>query len=120
MTGDVEQILETANVVTQLTALQTSHTALCLTCLFGYLVVAYLEGKKLRKSQAAIITGLFVLWSLLNTFAAFLATDSAVYFSHTYRADRLPAWSPVAVFALQVLGTVAALKFMWDVRHARE
>jgi uncharacterized protein YqgC (DUF456 family) len=120
MTKGIEQILETAILVTELSALSASYTALYLTFLFGYLIVAYIQGKQLRRSQAAIITALFVFWSLINTYASFFAMNSAYYFAHTYGAGRLPEWGALAVATLQGLGALAALKFMWDVRHPKE
>ena len=117
MTEDVEQILKTASVAVEFTSLSASYTTMYLTFLFGYLIVAYMYGKQMRRSQVVIITTLFFVWSLVNTRAAFLALEQAYFFSQAYGLGRAPKSGPIIVATIQGLGALAALKFMWDVRH---
>ena len=120
MTNNVEQILETANVAAELVSMAGDYTGLYLTFLFGYLVVAYVVGNQLRRSHAAVITLLFVFWSVSNTFAGYAAMESAAHFSHTYGAGRTPNWGGILLASLQGFGTLAALYFMWSIRHPKE
>ena len=57
---------------------------LYLTVVSGYLLVAYLLGKKLSFLQTTIVTTLFMFFTITNNFATVLYTHNAYYFSHTY------------------------------------
>ena len=119
MNEDVDQILATGEVVAELVGQVGDYTALYLTLLSGYLIVAYVQGKHLSRMQAAIITTLFLCWTFVNTLSSVSALNAAVYFGHTYGAGLLPEWGSLSIAVLQGLGTLAALKFMWDVRHPK-
>ena len=119
MNEDVDQILATGAVVAELVGQVGDYTALYLTILSGYLIVAYIQGKHMSRMQTAIVTTLFVCWTFVNTVTSVSALNAAVYFGHTYGAGRAPEWGSLAIAVLQSLGTLAALKFMWDVRHPK-
>ncbi|NIV17840.1 MAG: hypothetical protein GWN47_05390 [Woeseiaceae bacterium] len=89
----------------------------------GYLVVAYLAGKNLTKSQAIFISSLFTV------FALFALWGSVAYFymgSQYTEHFTVPLVSQTRPFGvrpfyiigtLQFIGIIASLRFMWDVRH---
>ena len=120
MTDDVEQILATANVVSDLLAGSTSAMSLYLTVMSGYLLVAYLVGKELSFLQTTIVTTLFMFFTITNTVATVLYMKNAYYFSHTYGAGFLPGWTGPVTGILLAGGILAAVKFMWDVRHQKK
>ena len=120
MTGDLEQLLATATVVSELLAGATSAMSLYLTVVSGYLLVAYLAGKELSSLQTTIVTTLFMFFTITNTVATVLYMQNAYYFSHTYGAGRLPGWVALTTGVLLAGGILAAVKFMWDVRHPKK
>jgi hypothetical protein len=119
MAPDVEQILATASLVTELMGATSSAMSLYLTATSGYLLVAYLRGKELTVLQAAIITTLFVFFTTTNTLAAVGFMQGAFFFGSTYGEGRAPSWGAGVMGALLSLGILASIKFMWDVRHAK-
>jgi hypothetical protein len=119
MAPDVEQILATATLVTELTGASASAMSLYLTATSGYLLVAYLRGKELTVLQTAIITTLFVFFVATNTVAAVSYMQNAFYFGSTYGEGRVPSWGAGTVGTILSLGILASIKFMWDVRHPK-
>ena len=101
-----------------------STFALYLTLVSGFLIVAYLVGDKLTEWQAAIVTSGFVLSTSLFTLAAYGYGSRAILLigetSEQYRSGitmSYPAlWAYIFIF---ILGILACLKFMWDVRHPK-
>lgn len=103
----------------------SSAMAVYLPVLSGYLIVAYLIGQKLSTFQYIAVTGLFTVSALILTFGccAFLIR-AAFLLEFTDEKYRSPAsafipFAPQTIAALLLLGIVACLKFMWDVRHPR-
>ncbi len=92
----------------------------------GYLIIAYLVGAKLSRSQVLTINVLFLTSGLLTTIStyAFLAR-AAFLLQFTSKEYTSPAsiFIPVADVAAGLvlfLGLLACLKFMWDIRHPKE
>lgn len=87
------------------------------TSVSGYLIVAYLVGERLTRSQLVIISALFVVISLSMTFTGFGLSERAIQLEIEYEGER-DALDSVSYFLLvtQILGIFAALKFMLDVR----
>ena len=93
----------------------------------AYLLVAYFVGSRLTKAQVLIITGLMMwfagitiiqLSSNLRTLIEFNQMDYELYGAH---AD-VVVWSKVSrwiVISGCTAVLLAALKFMWDVRHPK-
>jgi len=101
-----------------------STFALYLTLISGFLIVAYLVGEKLTKWQAAIVTLGFVLSTSLFTFAAYGYGSRAIFLigqtSDPYRSGITMTYPALlAIVLMLVLGVIASLKFMWDVRHPK-
>lgn len=101
-----------------------STFALFLTLVSGFLVVAYLVGDKLTQWQAAIVTSGFVLSTALFSATAYGYGSRALYLigqtSEQYRSGVMFSSSALWFFMLiYLLGILACLKFMWDVRHPR-
>jgi hypothetical protein len=107
-----------------LAALQT-WIATYFTILTAYLITAYVAGIKLGRSQVYIINVGFVV---LGGLCAIGATGTAARFleftrqvaevnpQRIYLASAPMSW---AISAVLFGGLLAALKFMWDVRHPK-
>jgi hypothetical protein len=92
----------------------------------GYLIVAYLIGDKLTKSQTTIVNTLYIVMSSLTTYgvtvwitrgAYFALQPSAIEVGMPLHATYL---APAMIGIFMTGGIVACLKFMWDVRHPKE
>ena len=95
---------------------------LYLTVTSGYLVVAYLAGSKLLRSQVLLITALYLLIGGLSIFTFYgFGMRGVIYAMRAGELDSsLPIYgSPtfVALFSLMlIVVSVASIKFMWDIR----
>jgi glucan phosphoethanolaminetransferase (alkaline phosphatase superfamily) len=99
--------------------------SLYITVISAYLIVAYLAGHKLERSQMAIISVLFVVMSATMSYAAFaymhrgfeyaIAQESMNPNADSYATPMLIAILPL----LMMGGIVASLYFMWQVRHPK-
>lgn len=96
---------------------------LYITIVFGYLVVAYMAGAKLLRSQVVIVNSLFILFTLLVklgehgafTRAAFLHNFISPEYTPTH-PDSLQIAASVT-YLVGIIGVVASLIFMWLIRH---
>ena len=100
--------------------------ALYFSVLSGYLVVSYLIGNKLTTMQNTLISGLFVIFGILCVIGTVAYLGRAAFLlqftDETYRSplsDFIP-YTPLLSAAILLIGVVACLKFMWDVRHPKE
>ena len=91
----------------------------------GYLIVAYLAGAKLSRSQIAVISTLYIFMASIATYGlyAFVARGSA--FSHKHSAldpGMVVYATPVLAVVLSVTlagGIIASLLFMWNIRRTK-
>jgi len=90
------------------------------TVLTAYFIVAYAVGASLNRSQVIAVTGLFLVMALFMIWG----TVAYFYTSYSYRLLAGRYFSPFPPYAvaspLLLLGVVAGLKFMWDVRHPKK
>lgn len=93
-----------------------------LTVLSGYLAVAYLVGAKLTRTQLVTITALFVAFALLFSFGSFGFFLAGVGFraSDSELAFPFVRYLPTTTFVLEILGIIAAIKFMTDIRKGQK
>jgi len=99
--------------------------AVILSIVSGYLITTYLVGAKLSRSQASILTIMFLLVMGILTFAMTAYTYWGVFLSDLGRTNSdgasllLPDVGVVAYVAiLNVFTTAMCLLFMWNVRHS--
>ncbi|MEP5624734.1 MAG: hypothetical protein ABJP82_19345 [Hyphomicrobiales bacterium] len=117
MDAETEQMIAVAQlVIEQIGGAQNAMT-LYLTATSGYLLVAYLAGKELTRSQVVIISTLYATFASFATVAAVSFFRSALYFGNTYGAGMMQSWPSYSVGILFSLGILASLKFMRDIRH---
>ena len=117
MDAETEQMIAVAQlVIEQIGGAQNAMT-LYLTATSGYLLVAYLAGKELTRSQVVIINCLYATFASFATLAAVSFFESAFHFGNTYGIGMMHRWPAYSVGILFSLGILASLKFMWDVRY---
>ena len=99
--------------------------ALYFSVLSGYLVVSYLIGNKLTTLQSTLISGLFVIFGILCVIGTVAYLGRAAFLlqftDETYRSplsDLIP-YTPLITAAILLIGVVACLKFMLDLRHPK-
>jgi hypothetical protein len=91
----------------------------------GYLIVAYLVGEKLARSQLWFINAIFVLTMVVVSFAIHYYIDNAQMYVKAARelGDQggpvPPTYQSVVVitYLIDAFILIGCLKFMWDVRH---
>jgi hypothetical protein len=112
--------LEFAEAFAALIEAALASWGLYFTAVSGYLIVAYLIGANLTRSQLIIISALFVVMSLAMTFTGFGLSERAIQLEIDIEGER-DVLDSVSYFMLiaQILGVLAALKFMIDVRKPK-
>ncbi len=89
----------------------------------GYLIVAFLAGKRLTISQMSVISTLYVFGAVVSTYSAFAWCMHGIHYTsiRTAAESSLPTYAtpvvPAVLSAILAAGILASLKFMWDIRH---
>ena len=102
-----------------------SMLAVFLSLVSAYLIVAYLVGNSLTRVQYITVTLLFSVAGLISAIASHAFLSRAAFLLQftdpTYRspASAFIPYTPHITSTLLILGILAALKFMWDVRHSK-
>ena len=103
-----------------------SWTALYFSGVSAYLITSYMVGANLKKSQAIIISGGFILFAMNAIFGYYGLGLRLIEFNDELR-DLRPEHAPLAsdlgvsMYALVfVIGIFVSLKFMWDIRHPKK
>lgn len=100
---------------------------LYITVCSGYLAAAYLIGSSLTKLQASIISALFCFVTGVTAYGVFGWSNRTFGYLDVLRsvgdsslggASGNPIVTDILT-TVMVLGILACLKFMWDVRHAK-
>ena len=116
---------ETLQSVMAIVDVQATHVSIYLTIVFAYIIVAYIAGSNLTRFQLVIATLIFVaacLWELMMiTTLGQGATEVGREMFQS--ADVQPILDESArkwfIRILWSSGMLAALVFMWSVRHPR-
>ena len=93
----------------------------------GYLIMAYLIGEKLTRLQVSVVNGLFVLWTVGILMGYFTSVEAVFDLSQAIQnlenptvGDNTGSAASFHMFsAIQVVGIIASLVFMWSVRHPK-
>ena len=116
---------ELLDSVANYTEAGTSALMAYLTIVSGYLVAAYVAGRNLNGMQNAIVSILFLFMTSMFSFSAFANFSRAAVVVDKLEAMNpsekffLDAWVAQATLAILVVGIIASLKFMWDIRHEK-
>jgi hypothetical protein len=90
----------------------------------GFLVAAYIAGKNFTRSQSIFVSSLFAIFALFALWGSvgyfYLGAEYvALYDAPLVIQSRPLGIKPYYVIGLlEFVGIIAALKFMWDVRHS--
>ena len=91
----------------------------------AYLVVAWVVGSKLDRSQVLLINTLFVGFIALfglswaRRIQVALSYQEALLQVNPDRMAEIGVWLPPAALIANFLTVLACLKFMWDIRHPK-
>jgi hypothetical protein len=102
-----------------------SWMGLYMSILSAYLIVAYLAGRNLTRSQMTIISICFATFAFLTAYSSVANATRILEFSNELRelnpsrVYAVNSWIIIAVEVLLYGGVIVALKFMWDVRHPK-
>ncbi len=103
----------------------TPVVSLLVTVLTGYLIVAWLAGDRLTRSQVILVSVLFVtietivLYSWFTRWAIVTIYYAELHAQNPSKYSGVPQWAATLFVGLFVLAILASLKFMWDVRHPK-
>ena len=117
---------ELEDLLTSTMSASSDLFAIYVTLLVAYLVAAYLAGDRLTSAQATTISILFIVASTVMTWGCVTYIGRAIPFADALEVinpDRRYGSQPIVqytVLLVQVLGIIACLKFMWDVRHRED
>jgi len=94
--------------------------------LSAYLIVAFLAGERLTRSQTTMISIMFativsILVLQITGRAREISRMGAELESMAEASPAtFPAFVPYVAFTVLILGVLASLKFMWDIRHPKQ
>ncbi len=117
--------MTTVEFILSVTALhETGFTALAiyLTVLSGHMVVAYSVGAYLTKSQLIFINSIFLVFSIMLSFASYAYFSSAYQLGLEYRPETSPRSEGIMLVLFliaQFIAIMGSLKFMFDIRKKR-
>ena len=105
----------------------TAVYAVFLSLVSGYLVVGYLVGMELTKTQVTILTVLFLYATFILIWAQSAYVFWGGYYSELARGDRAEVvmfspkmWMPAVIAVGNLLTVAACLFFMWNVRKGKK
>ncbi|MEJ6703420.1 MAG: hypothetical protein ACKVKL_06170 [Pseudomonadales bacterium] len=106
---------ETAELTFSLVGYGMTAMALYFTVVSGYLIVAYLVGEQLSKSQMIIVSSLFsvLAFSLVFGSYSFFAEANRV---GSVTASSVEYWLAAVIGLAELAGIISAFKFMFDIR----
>jgi hypothetical protein len=105
--------------------LMLSSLSLYMTVVSGYLLVAFFIGSKLTRAQLSLVSALYVFIAISATYGFFSwmmrGIGYAIKQEEINPSLKIYAGTPTAaaIAAVLLLGIIASLKFMWDIRHPK-
>jgi small-conductance mechanosensitive channel len=116
---------ELGELIVSYSGLVATYLTTYLTVVSGYLITAYVAGKRFSTSQVILLNCLFVVATAMLTMAVF--ASSLRWLSYLEKLEQLvpneiyPMSLPlaIAICFLCIAGILASIKFMWDVRHPK-
>jgi hypothetical protein len=116
---------EMADLAMSAQASATPTTALFISVLSGYLIIAWLVGKRLTRAQVVFINVLFIFFQL--SLVGGWASRWALSYRYSSALNSIdPSFYEVSnpvflwAFPIAMIASVpGSLKFMWDVRHPK-
>ena len=116
---------EIVESITSYYELVVSMMGLYLTVTSGYLIVSYMVGSKLTRSQTGMVSALYVIFAFITTFGVtgfFIRAADYIGPLQQANPDRGYFGIPIVTATITVIligGIFTSCKFMWDVRHPK-
>ncbi len=116
---------ELEDVLTSTTNASLEAFTIYITLVASYLIVAYIAGRNLTHQQILIVSILFVFAALLATFSAYsylaraIPMADALELMHPGRRYGAQPFTAYWIGILMLMGVLASLYFMWQVRHTK-
>ena len=115
---------ETADLAASYLSIGIACGGLYLTTVSAYLIVAYMVGERLKTFQVLVVSGLFLLFTLIGIWgghgsmrwSALLVEKVPEVLPRTIPGEFRPYHG---IVLLEIIGVLACLKFMWDIRHTK-
>ena len=106
---------ETTELTFSLLGYAMTAMTLYFTVVSGYLIIAYMVGEQLSKSQMFIVSSLFGVFAFILVFASysFFAEASNV---GNRTSSSINYWLPSVIGIAEFAGVIAAFRFMFDIR----
>jgi hypothetical protein len=116
---------ELADLAASVSADSLVFLPLMLSIISGYLVVAWLVGDRLSRSQVILVNSLFagaillpgLAWS--NRIRVAIAYQDELIAMNPARLEIIEPWLIPSAATTATVITLACFKFMWDVRHPK-
>lgn len=98
------------------------------TLVSAYLVVGYLAGKKLTRSQVGVITILYLVWiativtGQISAGKTYARLEAILFEMGSHAVSSSDFETPITIYSfllVQFAGVLASLWFMWSVRHPK-
>ena len=99
--------------------------ALWISIVAAYLVAAYLAGAELNASQVFILNTVYLMTSTLVIFGIWGSFKVQAYYAIQIREvdpnspHIMNYFAAMGITAVAILGLLASVKFMWDIRHPK-
>lgn len=106
---------ETAELTFSLVGYGMTAMALYFTVVSGYLIVAYMVGEQLSRSQMVIVSSLFVVFALSLVFGSYSFFSQANNVGNVTNSS-IEYWLAPVIGISELAGIIAAFKFMFDIR----
>ena len=116
---------ELAGLISDYSSQGGAFFALWITIVSGYLIVAYLAGSSLKRSQVFILNTFYVWVSSLVMVGFYGSFNTQAHYTRELKlmepdSPQMMTYDlAVSVTIASVLGIFATLRFMWDIRHPK-
>ena len=122
-----DRLQQLASNIIELNAVQTSHIAIYLSVVFGFIAAAYVAGAKLTRFQAGITYVVFTLFSVFEIsrivsygLGVNALVKQGIEWGSGFDGQYIePTVRIIAGTGLWSVGAIGALLFMWSVRHPK-
>ena len=116
---------ELAELISDYSSQGGAFFGLWITIVTGYLIAAYLAGDRLNRSQVFILNTFYVWVSSLVRVGFYGSFNTQAHYTRELKqmvpdSPQMMTWNlGFAVTIATVLGVLATLKFLWDIRHPK-
>jgi len=107
---------EKAELTFSLVGYGMTAMALYFTVISSYLIIAYMVGRELSRSQLTIVSSLFLFFTMSLVFGTYSFFEAANSYGGS-SSTSIEYWLAPIVAVAELAGIAAVLKFMFDIRN---